>query len=184
MAFLTGEKVALDPIEPHEADEFKGWLNDQEILQFLAAYLPLSLGEEEKWINELGKRKNDIVLGIYPLSDNPDRSSESNAIIGSIGLHNINQKDRNATLGIVIGNEAYRGKSFGTEAARLLIDWGFNQLNLHRINSGAFAFNDRSIKMHLKLGFKEEGRERQKSFKNGAYHDHVIFGLLREEWKK
>ena len=66
----------------------------------------------------------------------------------------------------------------------MIIKYGFEQLNLHRISSGAFSFNERSIKMHLKLGFKEEGRHREVVFKNGAYHDEVMFGLLRDEWQK
>ncbi|MEK7160688.1 MAG: GNAT family protein, partial [Patescibacteria group bacterium] len=78
----------------------------------------------------------------------------------------------------------YQECGYGTEAAKLMLDFGFNQLNLHRIDSSALDFNKRSINMHLKLGFKKEGCRRQKIFKNGLYHDEVLFGLLREEWKK
>jgi RimJ/RimL family protein N-acetyltransferase len=56
-------------------------------------------------------------------------------------------------------------------------------LNLHRISSAAVAFNERSIKLHKKLGFREEGRLRQAMFKNGQYHDRLEFGILKVEWK-
>ncbi|HXZ29959.1 MAG TPA: GNAT family protein, partial [Dehalococcoidia bacterium] len=103
--------------------------------------------------------------------------------IGSCGLHEINAKDHNANFGIVIGERDYWNKGYGTEATRLVLDYGFQELNLHRISSAAFAFNERSIRLHKKVGFREEGRLRQAMFKNGQYHDEVQFGILREEWK-
>jgi RimJ/RimL family protein N-acetyltransferase len=99
-------------------------------------------------------------------------------------LNGINAKDHNATFGIAMGDKKYWSKGYGSEAAALIIKYGFEQLNLHRINSGVLSFNDRSIRMHLKLGFREEGRRREIIFRNGAYCDEVMFGLLREEWKK
>jgi RimJ/RimL family protein N-acetyltransferase len=104
--------------------------------------------------------------------------------IGTISLNGISAKDHNATFGIAIGDKKYWSKGYGSEAAALIIKYGFEQLNLHRINSGALSFNDRSIRMHLKLGFREEGKRKERIFRNGAYCDEVMFGLLREEWKK
>jgi len=99
-------------------------------------------------------------------------------------LHNINSKDHNATVGISIGDKKFWSKGYGAEAEELIIRYGFEQLNLHRISSSAWSFNERSIRMHLKLGFKEEGWRCEVVFKNGNYNDEVVFGLLREELKK
>jgi RimJ/RimL family protein N-acetyltransferase len=49
--------------------------------------------------------------------------------------------------------------------------------------STALAYNERSIKLHKRIGFREEGRSRQEIFKNGQYHDVLQFGILREEWR-
>lgn len=157
-------------------------MNDQEINQYLLGYLPITLAAEKQWIENTGKSKDDIVLTIVAKLIVAKRIDEKP--IGNVGLHRIKHKDSHATFGIFIGDKDCQERGHGTEAARLIIDYGFNQLNLHRINSSAVAFNTRSIKMHLRLGFKEEGRARQKLFRNGAYHDEIIFGLLREEWKK
>jgi len=70
------------------------------------------------------------------------------------------------------------------QATRLILDYGFYQLNLHRIWSGALAFNERSIQLHKVVGFQEEGRQREAVFRNGEFHDIVMFGLLRDEWKR
>jgi len=92
-------------------------------------------------------------------------------------------KDRDAMFGIAIGEKDYWSKGYGTEATRLLVNYGFQQLNLHRISSGAPAYNERSLRLHRRVGFHEEGRVRQAMFKNGQYRDRVEFGILREEWR-
>ena len=109
---------------------------------------------------------------------------DDNRPIGSIGLERISPTNHHAMFGIVIGEKSHWEKGYGTEATRLILDYGFSQLNLHRIWSGAIAFNERSIRLHKKVGFREEGRQRKHIFINGEFHDHVMFGLLRDEWKR
>ncbi len=102
--------------------------------------------------------------------------------IGTTGLGNVSLKDHNAMFGIAIGEKDYWSRGYGTEACRLLVRYGFEQLNLHRINSGVISFNERSARMHRRVGFKEEGRQREGMFRNGQFHDLIYFGLLRSEW--
>jgi RimJ/RimL family protein N-acetyltransferase len=176
---LKGKSVLLRPVKRSDISYFLKWFSDPEVIQYLEWYLPMTEMSEEKFIEELGttRARSDVILVIEAIE------GDSAKPIGNCGLHQINAKDRNAVFGIVIGEKDYWSKGYGLEAARLLINYGFQQLNLHRIASGAFAFNDRSIKLHKKLGFWEEGRLRQAFFKNGQYHDHVQFGILREEWR-
>jgi RimJ/RimL family protein N-acetyltransferase len=149
------------------------------VRQYIGLYLPMTEMYEEKFIEELGttRARSDIILVIEAIE------GDSTKPIGNCGLHGIDPKDRSAVFGIAIGEKDYWSRGYGAEAARLLINYGFQQLNLHRISSGAFAFNERSLKLHKKVGFREEGRMRQATFKNGQYHDHVMFGILREEWR-
>jgi len=176
---LKGKHVLLRAIKRSDISYFLKWFNDPEILQYVGLYLPMTEMYEEKFIEELGttRARSDVYLAIEAME------GDSTKPIGSCGLHEINHKDHNALFGIAIGEKDYWGKGYGMEAARLLINYGFQQLNLHRVSSYAFAFNERSINLHRTLGFREEGRQRQAVFKNGKYHDHVMFGLLREEWK-
>jgi len=176
---LIGQKVVLRPVKRSDIPNFLKWFNDMEVTQYLAMYLPMTEMAEGKWIEELGARANTDVLFVIEVIEN-----DGNKAIGSMGLHGINPKDHFATFGIAIGEKDYWSKGYGTEAARLIIKYGFEQLNLHRISSSAFSFNERSLRLHRKVGFREEGRQREAQFKNGQYHDLVIFGLLREEWKK
>ena len=176
---LKGNNVLLRPVKRSDISHFVRWFNDSEVVQYLAMYLPMTEMAEEKYIEELGTTKArshaQFIIEV--------KVGASTKPIGTCGLEGINSKDNHATFGIVIGEKDYWSKSYGMEAARLLINYGFRQLNLHRISSTALAFNERSTGLHNKVGFREEGRLRQIIFKNGQYHDLVQFGLLREEWK-
>ncbi len=175
---LKGKDIVLRPVIWSDLQYFLKWFNDPEVIQYISLYLPMTEMAEEKFIEELGTTKaiTDAVFVIEAVED------DSSKPIGNLGLHGINPKDHQATFGIAIGEKDYWSKGYGTEAASLIIEYGFEQLNLHRISSGAFSFNERSIRLHKKVGFTEEGRMRKAVFKNGNYHDHIIFGILREEW--
>ena len=176
---LKGKSVLLRPFKRSDISYFLKWFNDPEIVQYLDMYLPMTEMSEEKFIEELGttRARSDVLLVIEVIE------GESTRPIGNCGLQGIDSKDRNATFGIIIGEKDYWRKGYALEATRLLINYGFQQLNLHRISSSAIAYNERSIKLHKKVGFREEGRLRQAMFKNGQYHDRVEFSILREEWK-
>jgi RimJ/RimL family protein N-acetyltransferase len=176
---LTGQKVVLRPVKRSDIQYFLKWFNDPEVTQYLAMYLPMTEMAEEKWVENLANETNGT--GVHFVIE--AIGNESAKAIGSIGLHGISPKDHFATFGIAIGEKDYWSKGYGTEAARLIIKYGFEQLNLHRVSSSAFSFNERSLRLHRKVGFQEEGRQREAVFKNGQYHDLVMFGLLREEWK-
>ena len=177
---LKGKLVLLRPVQRADISSFLQWYNDPDVIQYLFMYLPMTEMAEQKFIEDLGTTRATTQLIFVIEAIETDKGKP----IGTIGLHNINPKDHNATFGIAVGNKQYWSKGYGTEAAELIIRYGFEQLNLHRISSSAFSFNERSIRLHLKVGFKEEGRRREAVFKNGDYIDEVMFGLLREEWKK
>ena len=175
---LMGNKVLLRPIRRSDLVSFLKWFNDREVTQYLSIYIPMTEMAEEKFIDGLGNNNGtDVQFIIEAVED------DKNKPIGTIALHAISPKDHFAAFGIVIGEKDYWGKGHGTEAARLMTKCGFEQLNLHRIYSNVYSFNERSIRMHKSVGFKEEGRERQKAFINGQYYDDIFFGLLRNEWR-
>ena len=177
---LRGKKVLLRPLKRSDITSFLKWFNDPEVTQYLNFYLPMTEMAEEKWIENAASRiqaGTDICLIIEAIE------GESSKPIGNVGLSGINPRDHSATFGIAIGEKDYWGNGYGTEATQLILEYAFQQLNLHRISSSAFAFNERSIRLHKKVGFKEEGRQREAIFKNGYFHDHVMFGILRNEWR-
>ena len=177
---LRGEKVLLRPLKRSDITNFLKWFNDPEVTQYLSFYLPMTEMAEEKWIEDAADRiraGTDVCLIIEAIE------GDSAKPIGNIGLQGISSKDHSATFGIVIGEKDYWSKGYGTEVTRLILEYGFQQLNLHRTASSAFAFNERSIRLHKKVGFKEESRRREAIFKNGQFHDLAMFSILRDEWR-
>lgn len=177
---LKGQRVLLRSIKKSDLSNMLKWYNDPEVIQYLSLYLPMTEMGEEKWLEDIctKRKETDVVFMIEAIV------GKRKIPIGSCGLHRINWKDRDAEFGIAIGEKKYWSNGYGTEAAELIIDYGFSQLNLHRIFSGAYSFNERSIRMHLKLGFKKEGVVQDGIFKNGKYQDKVLFGILRKKWER
>ncbi len=179
MSTLKSKNVVLRVVEKKDIPLLLLWFNDPEVIQYLQFYLPLMELQEEKWLEQKSFSENDVVFLIEAIME--DGSLKP---IGTCGLHEIEWKNRKATAGIAIGEKDFWSKGYGTEAARLIIEYAFNQLNLHRLGTSVYDFNERSIGMQKKVGFQVEGRRRQAIFKNGRYVDEIVLGILREEWKK
>ncbi|XDG05158.1 hypothetical protein ABKA04_004773 [Annulohypoxylon sp. FPYF3050] len=77
----------------------------------------------------------------------------------------------------------HRGKGYGGEAIKWALWYGFQMAGLHRIQIGAFSFNTGAVNLYKKLGFTEEGRQRDYMWFNGGWHDHVLFSMLEDEWQ-
>jgi RimJ/RimL family protein N-acetyltransferase len=174
--FLIGTGVYLRPLEREDAQTAAPWFNDAEVNRYLLRYRPLSVAEEEAFLQRLSQNnKEDIVLGIA--------TREGDRLVGACGLNRLDARCRHACLGITIGDKTAWGKGFGREALTLLLDYGFQTLNLNRIWLEVFEYNHRAKRLYEKLGFKAEGRQRQHTYREGRFWDTFLLGILREEWE-
>jgi len=89
-----------------------------------------------------------------------------------------------ATIGIFIGDKSFWGKGYGTEAIELLTDFIFNEMNINKVKLNVYSFNKRAVRCYEKCGFVREGVLRQEIYREGRYHDDIVMGLLRDEYKK
>lgn len=105
------------------------------------------------------------------------------ALIGAVRLHNLNLLDKRAHLGIGILSEAHLGHGYGTDAMRLLAGHAFGRMGLHRLTCRVLAFNTRAIAAYEKVGFVQEGREREAALIDGEWFDDMIMGLLPDDVK-
>ncbi|KAI1385439.1 putative GNAT family acetyltransferase [Hypoxylon trugodes] len=78
----------------------------------------------------------------------------------------------------------HRGKGYGSEAIQWSLWYAIQMAGLHRVQIVAFSFNEGAMKLYKKLGFKEEGRQREAMWFNGGWHDYVIHGILEDEWRE
>jgi RimJ/RimL family protein N-acetyltransferase len=103
-------------------------------------------------------------------------------LIGDIRLHSMNDHDRRAALAVGLLDPDLLGQGIGTQAMRLILEYGFATLGLNRVTLRVVDYNARAIAAYKKLGFKHEGRERQSARVGETYHDDIIMGLLASEW--
>lgn len=172
---LRGERVRLRAIEREDIPRFLRWLNDPEVTRYLTIFMPLSREEEEHWFEQQLQDRSRKVLAI---------ETEDGEHIGNISLEDIHWKDRQATLGIVIGEKERWGQGYGTDAVRTLLRFAFEELNLNRIQLSVFDFNERARRCYRRCGFQEEGVLRQAHYTEGRYHDVIQMAILREDWER
>jgi RimJ/RimL family protein N-acetyltransferase len=149
------------------------WINDPEIRRFMMMRYPLSMTEEENWWESFVARKSDHIFAI---------EASDGTYIGNIGLHDIQAENRRALLGIIIGERAYWGQGYGTDAIRAMLGWAFGYLNLSRISLTVYEYNERAIRCYEKSGFRHEGSMRQARYLDGIYYDELVMGILRAEF--
>jgi len=107
--------------------------------------------------------------------------THDNAIVGICGFKPINKKSRAAELGYWLA-ESVTGRGMMTRCVKTLLDYGFRELSLNRIELRAAAGNDRSRGVAKRLGFKEEGVLRDVEWLYDHYVDQVVYSMLKREW--
>jgi RimJ/RimL family protein N-acetyltransferase len=175
--FLSGERVdlcVLDPEEDLSAYEF--WINDRETTQYLASgKYPLTQRGIRAYIKQFKvANTKELLLGIF--------TKENHKHIGNIALRLIDDRNRNADIGLMIGDKDSRGRGFGAEALRLIIEHAFFCLNLHRVMAGVVGSNIPSVKLFERLGFQKEATLREHFYLNGKYENFFLYGLLRSDY--
>lgn len=174
--FIIGDRIYLRPLEAEDADAFVPWVNDTEIRQYLGTTSPMNKLREQEFMEKLYKDDRGITLGIV--------LKEKDKLIGDVGLYDISMPNKHAELGILIGDRSCWSKGYGTEAMNLILGYGFDQLNLHRIYLFVLDFNPRAIRSYEKAGFTREVVARDHGYRNGAYCDDYFMSILEDEWRE
>ncbi len=171
---LVGDKCYLSPVSLEDVEKYTEWVNDLEIGQFvLFSSAVMDMDKERDTLQQL--MKHNVLFAIV--------EKDHNKVIGNCGLHQLSEVHRHASLGIFIGEKTYWNQGIGAEATSLLLDYGFNVLNLNNITLDVLAYNKRAIKCYEKIGFKHVGVRRQYMFMAGEYHDVHIFDLVASEFE-
>ncbi len=172
---LEGRLVRLRASEPADVPLLHQWFNDPEVVAHLALRYPLSLRDEENWINGLGQISygNARNFAIETLADR--------RLVGGCGFHVTEPENRVAELGIAIGDKTAWDQGYGTDAMRVLCRFGFEEMNLHKIRLGVYAGNERARHVYEQVGFVVEARGREMVYRRGEWHDEYFMGLFREE---
>lgn len=173
---LEGRLVKLRPMAVDDAPRFADWYSDRDVTRYLTMRYGMSLASEEAWLREQTSVPMAYENAIFSIDTNEGRH------IGSTGLHRTSPEDRSAWLGITIGDKSYWSRGYGTDAVRLLLRLGFEEMNLHRVDLTVDASHEAGRACYRKCGFVEEARLRQARYVRGSYDDWIVMGILREEW--
>lgn len=169
---IIGERLYLSPMSTEDIPQYTEWLNDlRTVINLGFADQVLSLEKEKEAFENLQKgRYNFAVVRL-----------EDDQLIGNCGLFDVDQINRNGTVGLFIGNPAERGKGYGTEILQLILDFGFNIINLHNIMLVVSAYNEAGVRCYQKAGFKEIGRRRECRTVAGRKYDEIYMDILSSE---
>ena len=174
--FIDGKKVYLRLFCEEDLPIWQSWFNDIDTIKYLCAgRWGTSINSQKKFMEALHTDINQFQMAVV--------AKEGKQLIGLVKLNHINLIARNADISIVIGEKSCRGQGLAYEALRLLISYGFDYLNLHRITAGSVEENIASLNLFKKLGFKEEGLYREHFYVDGKYFNSIVMGLLRSEYK-
>lgn len=178
MRILESERLILKPIEPEDLRFLMDQRWDADVTDYII-HNPISWYNQQKWYEKICQN-GDVALSIFY----KEKAGEAPVLLGAVGLYDINYRHQRATWKTLRIPRKYQGLGLASEASRMLIEYGFDTLNLNKITSDIFPDNEGIIKVLQKLGFKEEGRLKEHYFHQGKFKDVVIYSLLRDDYRK
>lgn len=178
MSIIYGKRIRLRAVEREDVQKFHAWVNDPEVTKGLILNLPLSMRDEEEWFASLSKR--DPAERPFAIEFRKGRAWK---LIGNCSMHAVSLVNRSCEVGIIIGEKDEWNKGYGAEAMMLMLQHGFETLNMNRVYLQVFDNNIRAVRSYEKAGFVLEGRQRQAVYKNGKYEDVLFMSVLRSEWE-
>lgn len=178
MPQLETNRLTLRPLNLSDAARIEQLAGDYDVAKTtLNIPHPYPSGAAEPFINSMLEAEKDGRVVIFAICE---KSSED--LIGIMNI-SISAMHNRGELAYWIG-KPYWGKGYGTEAAQVLLSYGFEQLELHKIFAEAYTSNPGSWRIMEKIGLVYEGTLRQHVYRFGQYHDLAFYGMLRDEYRQ
>ena len=175
-SILIGERVRLRGVRDDDLPILAKWEMDPGRTATLRNWVipPSEASAKEFIAKSSANQKDDVCFAIETLDDPP-------LLAGLVGIWGARLKDRCGEFGIALGRE-YIGRGYGSDATRVIVDYGFREMGLHRIQLSVVSFNLAGIRAYEKAGFAEEGRHRESVLHDGRWYDDVLMSILDHEW--
>jgi RimJ/RimL family protein N-acetyltransferase len=179
---LVGELVVLRPFAADDVDAMAAMLADPDVLRLTAsatstaeieAASPIPDERTREWYATRADVDERLDLAIV--------DKVSGAVVGEVVLNAFDGNARSANFRTLMGPTG-RGRGLGTEAARLILGYGFEQLGLHRIELDVLGSNPRAKRVYEKVGFVVEGVRRDAFAFDGERVDEILMAILADEW--
>ncbi|MDQ2808479.1 MAG: GNAT family N-acetyltransferase [Chloroflexota bacterium] len=170
---VRGQQVALGPFLPAQIAAYAEWLQDPEIAILAQGTFTARSAEA---VAEAIRRPDpaSVVFAVYALPDH--------ILIGETLLRDIDHRHGTAEFGITIGRKDYWERGYGSEATRLVLDYGFRFLNLYNILLLTTSYNPRAQRAYTKAGFREIGRRQGSLLIQGRRYDDIYMECLATDF--
>lgn len=171
---IVGDHLYLSPMNVEDAPIYVKWLNDKTVSENLGLDTKVTTLEGEKeWLKRCQNQYNFAIV-----------LKENDKLIGNVSFGDVDLIHRNAMLQIFIGDEQNRDRGYGKEAIKLLLEYGFNNLNLNNIMLNVYSFNKRAINLYESLGFKKFGTRHKSHYFKGQFYDEIQMEILKDEYSE
>ncbi|MFB6360029.1 MAG: GNAT family N-acetyltransferase [Halobacteriales archaeon] len=169
--FLEGDRIELRTVEEGDIDFLQTGMNHPEIRPYAGADTPSNRRRFEQ--ERFDRLTDDDVMHILVWN--------GSTRLGEVSLAPIDERRGWANLGYWIHPD-HQGEGYATEAARVAVAHGFDELRLHRISATIVAENEASKRVVEKLGFVHEGTKRDDAYLAGEHVDREVYAALSDEW--
>ena len=173
---IIGKRIFFRAVEEKDCSKLQTWANNSSIQRMLGGWhFPISMQDQNKWISSLNCNSSDQKFMIETI--------DTNEIIGFTNLVSIDWKNRNASTGLLIGDNNYLGKGFGTEAVMTMMKYAFDELGMHNLDADIIEYNNLSLKTYIeKCGWTVQGNKKKWYYRNGKRWDKIILGINYDEY--
>ncbi|MFB6159047.1 MAG: GNAT family N-acetyltransferase [Candidatus Nanohalobium sp.] len=168
--FLESEDVALRPVEEKDLEFYRELCLTEEAKDGMGVFYPSNMEDIQDGFEAKSKKENIVEFIIEYKGEKA----------GHVSIH----KEGSCCDWRIYVTPEKTGQGIGTTAGELIIDYAFNQLEVHRFEGNFLEDNHASRKLHEKLGFKHESTKRDFLYLNGEHKDLIVNSILREEWNK
>lgn len=171
---IAGEHVILRALERDDVERCYRWMNDPNIVRTLKGRYPIAFSTEMEWLERvMHPNSNERHFAIERRDDRTH--------IGNASLHDIDWISRTSWFGLFIGDPAAWNRGFGSDAIGTLVRFAFDEMNLIKLRINVFEYNQRAKHVLEERGFKQEGRLVGDFYREGDWHDIVIYSVFREK---
>lgn len=174
MSIIT-KNLILRAVEEKDLPLMVEWRNDPEINYYFYEYEPLSLSMQKLWFENY--LKNIQTDKIFIIDEKLERKT-----IGMVSIYHIDWRNKKAEWGRLIILKEFQGRGYGKEIEKEIYKYSFEHLNLNKLSCEVYAFNEKVVKAHEKMGSKIEGLLRQHVYRHGKYQDVYVMSILRDEY--
>lgn len=173
---FKGTKVVLSHYHKQDGEKLADLQWSESFLSTLSDDMihPFTPNDWEKQFTDTSDNNENVQFTI--------RKAYDDSLVGFVALFNINIRNHSIELAIGLPDPKDRSKGYGTEALNLILDYGFNNLNLHKIKLSVYPFNTGAIKAYTNVGFVKEGTSKNEVFYGGKWVDIDQYAIFQEDW--